>query len=145
MSQATYPARLEELVRQFEELPRQDRIDLLLEYADALPAVPAEIRIRIDPEPVHECQTPVTVYVEPDGDSARIYVEVGEAAPTIAAVASILIEGCAGAPRAEILAVPNTLPVRMIGPEMVGQRRIGLAALIDHVKRAVSRMGSNGG
>lgn len=137
-----WPAKLAELVALFDDLPRQERIDLLLEFADSLPAVPAELRARAGAgQPVHECLTPVTIYVEPNEGRPRFFIEVGETAPTISAVAAVLQEGCAGATKAEILAIPTDLPVRIIGPEMVGQRRLGLMALLHHLKRAVAEAG----
>lgn len=135
-----YPAKLAEIVELFDDLPRQDRIDLLLEFAGELPDVPAQLRGTAAADPVHECLTPVTVYTVPAAEGAEIYIEVGEEAPTIKAVASVVIQGCEGATREEILAIPGDLPVRIIGPEMVGQRRFGLAALIQHIKAAVAKM-----
>lgn len=140
-TEVTWPVKLEELVTQFEGLPRRDRIDLLLEFAAALPPVPADVRAHeAAAQEVHECLTPVMLFVLPDGDSARIYVEVGAEAPTVNAVSAVLIEGCAGAPREQIAKVPSDLPVRIIGPDMVGQRRIGLAGLVNRIKRAVAEL-----
>lgn len=136
-----YPP-LETLVAQFDGLPRQDRIDLLIEYAQALPPVPEELLANRDEHQVHECLTPVWVWVRRGADGLELFVEVHEAAPTIKAVAAVLIEGLRGADAAAILAVPEDLPVRIIGPEMVGQRRIGLAALIRHIKRKVVELGA---
>ena len=139
---ADYPEKLHELVAMFDGLPRQDRIDLLLEFAESLPEVPEHLKQdETSQHAVHECLTPVWVYVEPVDESVAIYVEVGEPAPTIRAVASILIEGCEGAPREQILAIPADLPVKIIGPEMVGQRRLGLGALVKHVQRVVAELG----
>ncbi len=135
-----YPAALEELVAQFEGLLRQDRIDLLVEYANSLPPVPPELLATRDANQVHECMTPVWVWAQPGEPGPRIHVEVNETAPTIKAVAAVLIEGCAGATPAQILAIPEDLPVRIIGPDMVGQRRFGLAALIRHIKRKVGAL-----
>jgi cysteine desulfuration protein SufE len=141
MPAVPYPAKLEELVQLFDDLPRQERIDMLLEFANALPEVPEHLKLdEAKRQPVHECLTPTWVYVEPRGESADIYVEVGESAPTIKAVAAVIIEGSQGAPRSEILSIPPELPVRIIGPEMVGQRRFGLAALVNHIKRAVAQV-----
>lgn len=134
------PAALEELVSQFDGLPRQDRIDLLVEYADSLPPVPEELLAARDENQVHECMTPVWVWVRTGDDGPELYVDVHETAPTIKAVAAVLIEGCRGATPAEILAIPPDLPVRIIGPDMVGQRRYGLAALIRTIQRKVREL-----
>ena len=136
-----YPEKLDELIALFDGLTREERMEMLLEFSDNLPEVPD--RLRQDEEkrlPVHECMTPTWVYVEPEGDSARIFVEVSEEAPSIRAIASLIIEACAGAPREQILAVPVDLAVRVFGPEMVGQRRYGLAGLVSQIKRAVAAL-----
>lgn len=136
-----YPAKLEDLIELFDGLTREERMEMLLEFSDRLPEVPA--RLRHDEskrQPVHECMTPTWVYVEPEGESARIYVEVAEEAPSIRAMATLIIEGCHGASRAQILAVPVDLAVRVFGPEMVGQRRYGLAGLVSSIKRAIAAL-----
>ncbi|MCC7495098.1 MAG: SufE family protein [Fimbriimonadaceae bacterium] len=140
-SPAGWPARLEELTAQFDDLPRSERIELLLEYAAALPPVPPDLLASGPGEVVSECLSPVQLWVGPAPGSAVLGIAVGETAPTIAAVAAVLIEGCADAPRAELLAIPPELPLRIIGPEMVGQRRLGLAALVQRIQRRVQQLG----
>jgi cysteine desulfuration protein SufE len=138
---ADYPQKLEESIGLFDGLTREERMELLLEFADRLPEVPQRLRDDTSQRrPVHECMTPTWIYVEPDGESARIYVEVAEEAPSIRAVATLIIEGCQGAPREQILAVPVDLAVQIFGPEMVGQRRYGLAGLVGNIKRAVAAL-----
>jgi cysteine desulfuration protein SufE len=139
---ADYPHKLKELIRLFDGLTRQERMELLLEFADRLPEVPQRLgQDTSQRQPVHECMTPTWIYVEPEGESARIYVEVAEEAPSIRAVATLIIEGCQGAPREQILAVSVDLAVQVFGPEMVGQRRYGLAGLISSIKQAVAALG----
>ncbi len=139
---ADYPHKLQQSIGLFDGLTREERMELLLEFADRLPEVPPRLRQdETQRRPVHECLTPTWIYVEPDGESARIYVEVGEEAPSIRAMATLIIEGCQGTPRAQILAVPVDLAVQIFGPELVGQRRYGLAGLISSIKQAVRGLG----
>lgn len=124
---ANYPPLLAELVATCDGLDRQGRIELLSDYARRLPPVPEAIRARRElAHWVTECRAQVTFYLTRDGDQVQLWIEMVEMAPVVAAVAAILIEGCTGATPAQIAAIPTDLPVRIIGPEMVGQRRYGL-------------------
>ncbi len=134
-----YPPQLDAIVTDFKTLDRNDRIQLLLDYAARLPEVPDRLRNRPDlAHGVPECRAQLTFYVEVDGDGIQLWIEMVEQASVVAAVATILIEGCAGAPREQLLAIPSDLPIRVIGPEMVGQRRYGLMMLVERIKRAVA-------
>jgi cysteine desulfuration protein SufE len=140
--QPNHPPKLDELTALFDGLGRQERMEMLLDFADRLPEVPERLRKEESQRhPVHECLTPTWVYVEPDGDGARIFVEVSEEAPSIRAIAALIIEASQGATREQIAAIPVDLAVRIFGPEMVGQRRYGLAGMVGQIKRAVSELG----
>lgn len=140
-SQLAYPARLEEILEEFDGLTRPERMEMLIDYSDRLPEVPERLKQEKDPDhQVHECRTPTWVYVEPSGESANIYVEVEESAPTIRAIADIIIEGSKNAPRRQILAIPDDIPVRVLTPEIGMQRIYGLSGLINNIKREVARI-----
>ena len=74
---ATLNPRLQEIVDDFHGVPDRDRLQLLLEFSQDLPALPeryAEHRDRM--EPVPECQTPLflAVEVEPD-ETVHLYFD----------------------------------------------------------------------
>ncbi|MEZ4736392.1 MAG: SufE family protein [Caldilineaceae bacterium] len=59
------PAALQEIIQEFREVLPRERLELLLEYADDLPDLPARLQEKRDTmEQVHECQTPVFLYTE---------------------------------------------------------------------------------
>ena len=67
------PPQLAELVEDFSEIGPKDRLQLLLELSQELPALPERYADAADTmEQVHECQSPLflAVEVEPEGDRA---------------------------------------------------------------------------
>ena len=59
----TLPAPLAEVVADFAEVQGQDKLKLLLEFADDLPALPDDLA-EAAMEPVPECQSPLFLHVD---------------------------------------------------------------------------------
>jgi cysteine desulfuration protein SufE len=57
------PAPLAEVVSDFQEVQGQDKLALLLEFADELPPLPADLE-QTAMEPVPECQSPLFLHVD---------------------------------------------------------------------------------
>src|SRR5271169_7028872 len=109
VSGAALNPRLQEIVEDFAAVPDRDRLQLLLEYSQDLPALPeryAEHRDLL--EPVPECQTPLflAVEVEPDA-TVHLFFEAPPEAPTTRGFASILHAGLEGLNADEVLATPG--------------------------------------
>ena len=67
------PAPLAEVVSDFAEVEGQDKLQLLLEFADELPALPADLE-EAAMEPVPECQSPLFLHVDADDPATvRLY------------------------------------------------------------------------
>ena len=76
--------RLQEIADDFRSLPDKDRLQLLLEFSQDLPALPERYAGHRDRmEPVPECQTPLflAVEVEPD-EMVHLYFDAPPEAPT---------------------------------------------------------------
>ncbi|HSJ54208.1 MAG TPA: SufE family protein [Anaerolineae bacterium] len=131
------PPRLLEIVEEFAASEGREKLHLLLEYADSLPALPAWLRERHgEMQPVHECMTPVAIYGERRDGGMRYYFDVPAESPTVRGYAAILGDGLEGATPEEILAVPNTFFQDMGLDEVLTHQRLnGLAAMLAHVKR----------
>src|ERR1700760_3903728 len=101
------PAKLCEIVKEFADAPREVVLEMLLEFSDAVPPLPAGLAGHEGMEQVPECQTPffLKAEVQPD-DTVVPYFDCPPEAPTTRAFAGILSEGLAGATTSEILAVP---------------------------------------
>jgi cysteine desulfuration protein SufE len=133
------PPQLAELVEEFASAPREVVLEMLLEFADEVPPLPAELAGHEGMEQVPECQTQffLKAEVQPD-DTVRTYFDCPPEAPTTRAFAGILAEGLAGASTAEILAVPDDLYAKMGLATAISPLRIrGGTAILGRLKRQV--------
>jgi cysteine desulfuration protein SufE len=133
------PPKLAEIVEEFASAPREVVLEMLLEFADEMPPLPAELVAHEGMEQVPECQTQffLKAEVQPD-DTVRTYFDCPPEAPTTRAFAGILAEGLAVAKTAEILAVPDDLYARMGLATAITPLRIrGGTAILARLKRQV--------
>lgn len=141
------PATLQQIADDFAELEAGQRLELLLEFSNDLPALPA--RYADHPEllvPVPECQSPIflAVEVEQPGATVHLHFSAPPEAPTTRGFAGILHEGLDGLSAAEVLAVPDDLPLRLSLTEQVSQLRLrGMAGMLARIKAQVARAASS--
>ena len=137
---APLPAALDELVEDFASVQPRDRLQLLLELSDELPALPDRYAGHAEAmEQVHECQSPLFLAVEVD-DERRVHVffDAPPESPTTRGFAGILHAGLDGLPADEVLAVPDDAPYRFGLAEAVSPLRLrGMVAMLSRVKRQV--------
>jgi cysteine desulfuration protein SufE len=140
VSGAALGPRLQEIVDDFHAVPDKDRLQLLLEFCQDLPALPeryAEHHDRL--EPVPECQTPLflAVELEPD-DTVRLFFEAPAEAPTTRGFAAILHAGLDGLTADEVLATPAEFTGRLGLADLVSPLRLrGMVAMLARIKRQV--------
>jgi cysteine desulfuration protein SufE len=137
---AALPPSLAEIVDLFATSPPRDRLELLLEYAQLLPALPerlAEHPERL--ERVPECQSPLFVAAEVDSDGrVHLFFDAPPEAPTTRGFAGIFHAGLDGLPVENVLSVPGDVTTRLALAEVVSPLRMrGAAALLDRVQRQV--------
>ncbi len=97
MTESTLPPALAEIVRDFASAPPRDRLEMLLDYANALPPLPERLREHPERlEPVPECQSPLFVATELENGRVRIYADAPPEAPTTRGFAGILHAGLDG-------------------------------------------------
>ena len=134
------PAALEEIKTDFRALEIRDRLQLLLEFSNELPALPEQYAEHPDLlERVEECQSPVFIFVDiDDSDVVHLYATAPKEAPTTRGFASILVQGLAGLTVEEVLAVPDDYPSDLGLTEAVSPLRIrGVTALLGRTKRQI--------
>lgn len=143
------PAALAAIVDDFQAMTEPDRLQLLLEFSEGLPELPARYAEHPDLlEPVPECQSPVFLAVEvqaPDGAASPgpdapvgLFLTAPREAPTTRGFAGILAEGLAGLSAAEVLAVPDDVPHRLGLDRAVSPLRLrGMAGMLARIKRQV--------
>jgi cysteine desulfuration protein SufE len=139
----TAAERLLKVAAMFAEVPKEVRLEALLDYSRRLPDLPE--RLADHPEVmvrVPECQTPFSLLVEEEGGVVRLYFSVPPQAPTVRGYAGILHESLDGAPAAEILEVPDDFYQHMGLQEAVsGQRLRGMGAILARLKTQVQALG----
>jgi cysteine desulfuration protein SufE len=134
------PPTLAEIVDQFATSPPRDRLELLLEYSQQVPPLPmryAEHPERL--EPVPECQSPLFVAAEVDGDRrVHLFMDAPQESPTTRGFAGIFHAGLDGLPADDVLAVPGDITGRLALAEVVSPLRLrGAAALLGRIQRQV--------
>jgi cysteine desulfuration protein SufE len=144
MTDAALPQSLAEIRDDFLALSQNDRLQLLLEFSDELPALPPRLRGHEDElERVEECQSPVfiTVTVGEDGDAPDVvamHATAPREAPTTRGFASILAQGLSGLTVEQVLAVPADYPLTIGLSEAVSPLRIrGMVGMLGRVQRQV--------
>lgn len=130
------PAPLAEVVSDFAEVEGQDKLALLLEFANDLPALPPDLQ-EAAMEPVPECQTPLFLHVDAsDPDRVRLHFSAPAESPTTRGFASILATGLDEQPAAAILAVPEDFYADLGLAALISPLRLrGLSAMLARIKR----------
>ena len=137
------PPQLAEIVEDFQALGERDRLQLLLEFSQELPALPERYDGHPDAmEPVPECQSPVFLAVEVDDAAAdrtvHVFFSAPPEAPTTRGFASILRAGLDGLPAAQVLAIPDDVSYRLGLTDAVSPLRLrGMAGMLARIKRRV--------
>ncbi|KUI23806.1 cysteine desufuration protein SufE [Mycobacterium sp. IS-1742] len=130
------PAPLAEVVSEFQEVQGQDKLRLLLEFADDLPTLPSELE-EAAMEPVPECQSPLFLHVDAaDRDRVRLYFSAPAEAPTTRGFAAILATGLDEQPADDILGVPDDFYTELGLAALISPLRLrGMSAMLTRIKR----------
>jgi cysteine desulfuration protein SufE len=133
------PGRLEEIVAEFSDLSNELKLEVLLDYANALPPLPhryAEDRDLL--ERVHECQTPFFVVTEIEDGHVRLWFDAPDESPTTRGFAGILYAGLDGTSPREVLNVPANFSAQLGLNDAVSPLRLrGITAILGVVQRQV--------
>jgi len=140
VSTPTLNPRLQEIVDDFNAMAGKDRLQLLLEFSQELPALPGRYAEDHDLlERVPECQSPLflAVEVEPDA-TVHLFFEAPPEAPTTRGFAGILHAGLDGLDADEVLATPGEFSSQLGLQELVSPLRLrGMAAMLGRIKRQI--------
>ena len=133
------PPKLAEIVDEFVSAPRDVVLEMLLEFSDAVPALPEGLASHEGMEQVPECQTAFFLKASVRADkTVEAIFDCPPEAPTTRAFAGILTEGLAGATVEEVLSVPDDLYSRMGLGQAISPLRIrGGTAILARLKRQV--------
>ena len=140
MTTGTLNPRLAEIADDFTALPGKERLQLLLEFSDELPALPARYADHRDLlEQVPECQSPLFLAVElDDGNAVHLFFDAPQEAPTTRGFAGILHAGLNGLSADDVLATPGEFSSQLGLQDLVSPLRLrGMAAMLARIKRQV--------
>ena len=102
---------LRDIIDTFQSADPQTRMELLLDYSKRLPPLPEQLSAARDVGlgRVHECMTPVFLFIDRDDETLHIHADVAPEAPTVRGFVSILVRALKGATRDDVKQVPNDL------------------------------------
>lgn len=134
-----YTEAAQEIVDAFNDVPVSSKLELLLEYANSLPALPE--RYADHPElleRVEECQSPVYLFVEVDNGKANIFLTAPAEAPTTRGFASLLQLALDGQSLDTINAFSDQFIQELKLSDLVSPLRIrGMHGMLTRIKRQV--------
>jgi cysteine desulfuration protein SufE len=134
------PETMAGIVEDFRAVSERQRLEMLLDFSRELPPLPPQLQGHPEAmEPVPECQSPVFLLVDVDGDGrVHLWFDAPAEAPTTRGFAGILREGLDGLTTQEVLAVPDDVPERLgIGAAVSPLRLRGMAGMLARIKRQV--------
>ena len=132
---------LDTLIPRFKAADRTTRLETLLDYSRKLPPVPERLIHEGTREyhRVHECQTPVFLWVEVEDGKVHIHADVPRESPTVRGFISLLARTLEGATPEDIARVPDDLLDQLGLSETLGMTRTqGLTAILYRIKRSVA-------
>ena len=128
----------DQLIKDFEVLRDSERLDLLLEFSEGLPALPP--RYAEHPElleRVEECQSPIFLFDEIDSEGlTRLFFSAPAESPTTRGFASLLFSVIDGLPVAEALDFDLDFPFKLSLSSAVSALRLrGMLGILSRIKR----------
>jgi len=129
-----------EVVAAFREVPVAHKLELLLEYSDALPALPEKYLNHPELlERVEECQSPVYLFVEIEAaERVRVFLTAPDEAPTTKGFASILQVSLDNESVAAVMDFDESFVDELGLTDLVSPLRIrGLHGMLTRIKRQV--------
>ena len=127
-----------QLIKDFEVLRDSERLDLLLEFSEALPELPK--RYADHPElleKVEECQSPIFLFVEIDDEGlTRLFFSAPPESPTTRGFASLLFSVIDGLPVKDALEFDQDFPFKLSLSSAVSLLRLrGMLGILSRIKR----------
>ena len=86
---------LDRITRRFQGADKQTRLELLLDYSRKLPPLPERFHAARDQglNRVPECQSPVFLFLEREGEGVVLHADAPREAPTVRGFVSLLAKG----------------------------------------------------
>ena len=134
--------KLQELMADFDGLDDREKLELLVELSDELPALSSNRTTGQQAEScrVQECQTPVYLWVDVVCGRVRIEADVPKKSPTVRGLVTLMVQGLADASPAEIAEIPDDMIGHLGLQTALGmQRQQGFRGVIARIKHEVRK------
>ena len=131
-----------EIVEEFGLMPDSEKLQLLLEYSENLPEVPAKYGENPElMERVEECQAPVFIAVEGSADAVELYFSAPREAPTTRGFASVLHTALNGKTAKEITDLDDDFPGQLGLEKLISPLRVrGMRGMLFRIKRKTKEL-----
>lgn len=127
----------DEIVEEFALMPDSEKLQLLLEYSENLPEIPAKYGENPElMERVEECQAPVFIAVEGGANSVELFFSAPREAPTTRGFASVLHSALNGKSAQEITELDDDFPGQLGLEKLISPLRVrGMRGMLFRIKR----------
>jgi cysteine desulfuration protein SufE len=135
--ESTIPKPLQEIIEDFRWCEGQEKLELLIQYANSLPALPEWLREnRSQLDQVPECMTPVFLQGENQAGRLIFHFDVPAESPMVRGFAALMKQGLDRTTPEEVLKIPGDFFQEMGLQEVLSYQRLnGLAAILAHMKQ----------
>ena len=131
------PPSVARVLRYFQSLGRDEKMQALVAYSKRLEPVPERFReLDASAFAVPECQTRVDLFPEFEDGKMHYYADLNvRQSPTIAAFLAILFSAINDQPPSTVLAIPDDFVRQVMEGIGLAGREVGLTAMLRRVKR----------
>jgi cysteine desulfuration protein SufE len=132
---------LDSLIPRFQAADRQTRLETLLDYSKKLAPLPERYQLakQEGENRVHECQTPVYLWVDVQDGRVHIHADVPRESPTVRGFISLLARALDNETPETVARLPDDLLDQLGLSETLGMTRTqGLTAILSRIKRSVA-------
>lgn len=134
---------LDRIIRRFRDSDKQTRLELLLDYSRKLPDLPERFHQAraAGLNQVTECQSPVFLYLEKEGEGVTLHADAPREAPTVRGFVSLLARGIRGAAPSAVAQLPGDLLEQLGLGEALGMTRLqGLSAVVGRIRQMAAEL-----
>ena len=133
------------VVEDFSLVEAKDRLELLLEYSEALPELDPKFEEHPELlERVEECQSPVFIAVEGNQEKIDLHFSAPREAPTTRGFASVLNSALNGLSAKEILELSDDFPSQLGLDKLISPLRVrGMRGMLFRIKRKTKELVSS--
>lgn len=131
-----------EIVEEFRLMADSEKLQLLLEYSEGLPEIPAKYGENPElMERVEECQAPVFIAVEGDESAVELFFSAPREAPTTRGFAAVLHAALNAKTAQEIINLDDDFPGQLGLERLISPLRVrGMRGMLFRIKRKTKEL-----